>query len=255
MNALKYESAADIKLYNRILINESGKIRTRAHFHDSVEIMLVTEGVADVNVNSVTKSVGVGDLVVCNSFDIHSYDGDFSDIVLIFASAFLPFYGGEYGVLENFIKLSEEEYNLLTKKIYEINKNFEVANVHLKQSFILEIIGELIEKHGVTKAHPSDVQIKMKDVLLYIDEHFNENLTLEYLADKFAYSKNYFSYLFNGFTGMSLSDYLGSVRVQKIIKYKKSLKEKASVSEILEFSGFNSAKTYYRALSKFNKKS
>jgi two-component system response regulator YesN len=78
-------------------------------------------------------------------------------------------------------------------------------------------------------------------IVEFIHEHYQENLTLTSLSQKFGYSPNYFSGLFNRYLGTGVSQYLNSVRIQKSI----ALLQEKSVEEIAHACGYNSPQQYY----------
>lgn len=57
----------------------------------------------------------------------------------------------------------------------------------------------------------------VRDCLNYIDFHYQEILSLQLLAEKFMISKNYLSTLFHKEVGMTLTDYINSIRVRHAI--------------------------------------
>ena len=85
------------------------------------------------------------------------------------------------------------------------------------------------------------------EVLRYIGEHCGEPLSVRSLADRFGYTPNYFSALFNRYTAAHFRDYLGSVRLQKAEALRA---DGAGIGEAALQSGFLSPNTYYRALAR-----
>jgi len=55
----------------------------------------------------------------------------------------------------------------------------------------------------------------VETVKRYIDEHYNENLSLNMLADMVHISPNYFSYLFSNTVGQSFMEYVMTKRIEK----------------------------------------
>lgn len=55
----------------------------------------------------------------------------------------------------------------------------------------------------------------ISDILAYIDAHCTEQITLESLSREFGYNKSYFSRLFNGYIGTSLSNYVNFVKLNR----------------------------------------
>lgn len=83
---------------------------------------------------------------------------------------------------------------------------------------------------------PSNTNIRK--ALVFIHEHFQEQITLAMVADAAGYSPAYFSQCFSHFLGTSFQNYLSSLR----LRYAKNLllSSDFSVSECAERAGFNS---------------
>jgi two-component system response regulator YesN len=74
-----------------------------------------------------------------------------------------------------------------------------------------------------------------------VDEHFNEDLTLDDLAKHFGYSKYYFSNLFNKHFKTNLKNYVNQVRIAKAVK----LLKKYSINEVSGMCGYNSLQAFF----------
>ena len=84
----------------------------------------------------------------------------------------------------------------------------------------------------------------MAEVIRYVDEHYNEKLTLDGLAAHFGYSKYYFSRLFNRTFNCSLTSYVNSVRARAVDEKHGSGKK----TDIIIESGFGTLSSYYRTV-------
>jgi two-component system response regulator YesN len=78
----------------------------------------------------------------------------------------------------------------------------------------------------------------VRNVIQYIDEHYNENISLKRLGDTFHASPNYISRLFKQEVGRGLFDYINVIRIGKAKELLKDYRYK--IYEIAEMVGFNS---------------
>jgi transcriptional regulator GlxA family with amidase domain len=92
----------------------------------------------------------------------------------------------------------------------------------------------------------------MKDILIYINVHMDEPLTLTILAQKALVSPAHFSRVFKETTGIGLVVY---VNTKRIIKAKELLQEtNHTIAHIAEMCGFESMPQFYRTFKKYNEK-
>lgn len=85
-------------------------------------------------------------------------------------------------------------------------------------------------------------------ILIYLDSHFSEELSLEHLAKEFGVSRFRLSRLFSGKLRTSFPDYVNSRRLE-YARYLLSATE-ASVTDIALESGFGSSRSFFREFKK-----
>lgn len=81
-------------------------------------------------------------------------------------------------------------------------------------------------------------------LLSYIEQHFDEKLTLEEMAERCSYNKSYFSRLFKEYTGIPFTSYLKNVRIKKaalMIKETDML-----IEEIISRCGYNDKTKFFK---------
>ena len=83
----------------------------------------------------------------------------------------------------------------------------------------------------------------------YIDEHLEEDLQLTTLADRFHFNPSYLSRLFKNVTGVNLSDYIFSCRMEESKKLLGN--EYIKVEEVARKVGYQSAKSFSRLFKRF----
>ena len=87
----------------------------------------------------------------------------------------------------------------------------------------------------------------VRGVLLYLDEHYKEKLTIEEIADNLHYSKSYLSHAFKEITHYSLIGYINLLRCQNATSL---LLEGKSVTVAATESGFSENSYFTRVFKK-----
>lgn len=91
---------------------------------------------------------------------------------------------------------------------------------------------------------------RMMEIIDYLDENYkNPNLTISLISDNFNLNASYLSRIFKKLMGISLSEYIHKVRINKAIELMH--KDKLSVREISEMVGYNNVLTMNRAFKKY----
>ena len=84
----------------------------------------------------------------------------------------------------------------------------------------------------------------------YIQENYQQNLSLDSVAYCFGYSKEYFSKKFKQVVGKNFLSYLNDFRLQKAIELLNDPERDLTFNEICTKCGFNNSATLYRHLKK-----
>ncbi len=80
--------------------------------------------------------------------------------------------------------------------------------------------------------------------LRYIDEHYMEDLTIDFIASKALLSKSYFCYFFKVVTGQTFVEYLNSLRISHAMTFLKRTNNK--VLDICYMTGFKNISHFNR---------
>lgn len=238
-----YESAADINKYFCVMKTDDNF--TPAHFHNSMEIVLVTGGVERIVINGVERVLREGDIAVCNSFDVHYYESleRAQSTVIILSEEYTARYRELFeGELASFLPRCEYTGELMA--LFETLYRNRSENRLIVSGYVDVILGTL------RKAYPDSVSVsrsngnRLSDILVYIEENFDSDLSLKSVSAHFGYSVNYFSALFNRFTGMHFRDYINRLRIARADML---IGSGCKVGDALARCGFDSPNSYYRA--------
>lgn len=114
-----------------------------------------------------------------------------------------------------------------------------IANMHSFQelkSYLTHFVESYIKL--LRDKGQKSIRNDVLEALKYIEEHYNEDITLPDVADYICISKNHLSYLFKKETGKTFSDYLIQYRIDKAKEFF-SADTKSTVSDIAEKTGFH----------------
>ena len=110
--------------------------------------------------------------------------------------------------------------------------------------YIHVILGLVMDKIFLdTDAQSHDSLIPSK-MLLYVNENFRSEITLDTLASKFGYHKSYVSRYFKQCFQVGFCEYLSAVRLKNAMILMNE--QKHSITHCAMESGFNSMRTFYR---------
>lgn len=244
-----YEQNADNFAY--ITLMHGHENFTHAHFHNSIEILFVANGEFVVRGNGEECKLVKGDIFFADNFVTHLYrsgeNAEYYIIVMsdIYMNNFRSVYGNK--IFPMFMTEHKNETDLIFSTLAQTFKEWKNYNSLMKHGFadlILGLIARIYEPESI-KTHKEGLFIA--DVLRYIDTNYDQPLSLLSVSDKFGYSPNYFSTLFNRYTDMSFREYLNRVRVRETAAMLKT-DPNLSLAKAARLCGFVSLNTYYRAV-------
>ncbi len=222
------------------------------HLHKQFELMYVLSGEITVTINNETKELFPGDIAVSFPNTIHSLKtpGDSRILLMIFDSylADIPSVNPlKKKPLSAFIAADRlhKDIPYCMNALLNIPKPYEAgSDSSLVKGYLTVILCRLLENLELTQGQADDLNL-VHQVLVYIDEHFTDPLTLEQIAGKLNTSKYYLSRIFHNQFHTSFNLYLNNQRI-RMAKYLLSSTD-LSVTEISFQSGFESMRTFYRA--------
>ena len=94
----------------------------------------------------------------------------------------------------------------------------------------------------------STLSPRIRKIVAFIEQHAREDLSLENVAERFGMHKVYLAKVFKDETGMSVNEYIRTVRMEqaKLLLEKSHIK----ISAVVETLGFNNAQTFYNLFKK-----
>lgn len=226
------------------------------HFHSSLEFVYVKNGQISAILDSHYFIASAGDFIIVPSYTIHSYvTKNFSDTyVFTIPLDTIPSY---HSVLEKktftslLLKSSSMNHEIihcLEALLYYTADDKLLPSSGIIKGYTYVFLGLLIDKIGLSEATEQKLTSLVQNILVYIQEHFREPLSLEQLASVFGYSKSRFSHIFNQYFGCSMSDYINGLRSRYALELIQENNQ--TITDIALASGFESLRTFYRAFHK-----
>ena len=242
------------------------------HWHDELEIIYVEEGSLQVKIGDREYEGQAGDVFFVNTRELHlmgSSDTGVRYYTILFPLTFISFQTVDelerklLAPLRNSQLLfpeyiendrSRDKILPILQKLTRLNyyeRNEEIrqeafVKQHLHTRFLLlELVQCLYEEHAFLQPltnHNSNLQ---REILLFIQSHFAEKLTLKMLAEEFHLSEKYVSRYFVENFHLTFSNYVIHLRLTEARKLLESTE--LSVTEIAFQAGFPNVSYFIRS--------
>lgn len=231
-----------------------------SHWHKEIELIYVSAGSCRINVGDQSFLAKGGDLVICDSGSIHysdSYEEKNTLHFLIFDPGIIStVYEFSRFTCPHVTRTQLEEYGLAVM-LEELFKTVE-RELTERESYYQDIVKARLrefwyllkrrlprESSQTASYHKRTAQLyDFQKLLSYMEEHYNENITLEYAAEQMNFSPSHFSKIFKRLTGINFVNYVNMLRVEKAMELLQSTPKK--MTEIGLSCGFNNVRTFNR---------
>ena len=202
-----------------------------AHFHSAVELILVEEGALVAMQEGRSRVACAGEIIVNSSYTIHGYTtpAHVHTIVATIPLATVPSlqtalsqkrFAADIVCAEEAAECAHL-LQLAANPVHEQNQNY-------INGLNLAVLALLMEKVG----------------LMYLQNHFSEELTVAGTAAQFGYSAGRFSHIFNARVGCSFTRYVNGLRCRMA---EKVLRESnMPLMDVASACGFSSMRTFHR---------
>lgn len=216
------------------------------HFHDQLELMLISKGTAIVSVDFQQYTLTAGDILFLFPNRIHHKEkSDSPNTLLRFGLNRCPAYTN---IFENKIPISPVLKSLGTKNeiqylFSQITLEFQKKqpfSASIMDGYINALIGLLLRECELQECIYTNVTLEMK-VISYCAKNFRDNISLDQISNEFGISKYYLSHLFSQRVGIGLFDFITTLRLNEACRLL-SYGEKAAY--VAMASGFSSIRVF-----------
>ena len=230
-----------------------------AHWHNDLEINLVSKGQVRFYVGGQKKDRSAGGVCLVSSGEVHSAatvfegtDENASGITLLIQHDFLTSVIPNYDRITFADPLKREEEKIVAylariEELYEGQKDVSVSVRIL--GLVCQILSVLLEECAIEK-DSVDVNYwkdseRQKIILDYIHLNYDQPLRQGELAEKFHFSREYFCRFFKRYTGQTFKEYLTGYRLTHAEQMLRS--SGSSIVEIAHCNGFPDEQSFIRA--------
>ncbi|MDY3920367.1 MAG: AraC family transcriptional regulator [Candidatus Limivivens sp.] len=243
------------------------------HWHPEIELTCVLSGKMEYHVNESIYELKEGEGIFGNSNTLHSGFQKEGKSCYYLSITFHPrfLYGYESSGLQtkyvNFItendnwssmKLQKDvewhqEIISEMKEIYELSKNEPIdyeLQVHILLMKIWQKLFRWFSSLPEQTAQPQKNIQRLREMVAYLQEHYNQKVTLEDVADYVNICKSECCRFFKKYMNMTIFEYLMFLRIQNSLPL---LKQGESVTRIADLVGFSSSAYYGQIFKRYMK--
>ena len=231
---------------NTLVCGRVSSPTTYFHFHSHIEIYYVISGKIEMIINERQRVLTAGEVAIAFSYDAHGYRKlcDSEAIYLIiptdYCSEFLPYINAKR---TDFPFISDRDTVKVVSAALEalLLEESEIS----KKGYVYVILGAILEKLPTIEGQASYSNESFTNILIYISNHFREDISLSDTAKEFGYNSSYVSRAFRDTFGISFIKYVTLLRLRESLRLLRT--EKMSITECAMESGFGSMRSFYRA--------
>ena len=216
-------------------------------FHKNMEILYVTKGCLDFNINGTAVRIAEGDICFTFPYIIHDNDRQTAEYVLISFDPELctPFSAELFNQVPRHPCIYRDAIPRIVPEL--ITRSAEIYDKITHQTdstivgYITAIIGECLsalELFPINTANANTVQ----EILIYCAENYRNEISLKRIAEDLHLSPNYISSIFAKKLKISLRDYINNMRTIEATQLLTHTDKR--ITEIMQECGFKNQSTF-----------
>ena len=233
------------------------------HTHECCEILFCIKGGRNFLIDDKIYKINDGDIFIINQFEAHKITFEVDCPIERFTLQIHPefifststdltdlskcFYIRNKNT-SNCLSLSSPDKEYLLGLFLSLKNDYDYGDDVMKKSIIMQLLTFVNQKFITDHSADECVEDKrLKNAILYINNNFSEELSLEILAKNSYTSVNQLCKLFKTSLGTTVMKYVTGKRISQAKKY---LQNGMSVSETAEKCGFNDYSNFIRVFTK-----
>lgn len=235
----------------------NGNYNRAKHWHRSVEIFLVLEGSLEFFIDNTSIPLEAADFVIVNPNEIHSIKAPNPNTTIVVQIPLSCFSGyleeEDYAV---FSKQSREDNGILTEliaRMYETYQDKKFGYELKVKGLFYEMLYILITRFMKAEEDQGSIRQKrnldrLSRITSYMKKNYNQDITLEGVADEFGFSPTYLSRMFKRYADVSYKAYLLDLRTE--YSFREMMNTDHSLSQVAVNNGFPNSRAFAKAFVK-----
>lgn len=234
----------------RFYLSEDNGSYVSPHWHDSLEMIYVLEGSITLVYENRKNVLHVNEFTIINSRVIHSVvSGKNRALVLQIPKEVLKKYVSDFEAYMFEIDMQPQndvERTKLNKMKKIFTDMYVVYDIQPEgyllrfNSLLYELLFNLIHSYSVkmtqNRIEKNNRKLqKVDEVMVYVKKHYREKMTIHSIALNFGYSDDYLAKLFKQEIGMTIIEYLYTIRITKV--YQELIHSDKNIQEIFDEHG------------------
>ena len=264
-NTRQYMLSKDFEIY---YYNDHNLKKVALHSHDYYEFYFFLEGDVSIEVNGKNYPVQFGDIMLMppnipHRPIIHSLNEPYRRFVFWISQEYFqhllqisPDYGYwvQYTLLsQNYLFRNDRiTFNAVQAKVLRLIEEMQSdrfgreAQISLYVNDLVLYLSRLAHEKITPKKKREEYSL-YRNVMIYIEENLEENLSLEKLAEEFYVSKYHIAHIFKENLGMSIHQYITKKRLKLC---REAIRGNMSITKAYQTFGFGDYSSFYRAFKK-----
>lgn len=239
----------------RLFTSENNSFAT--HLHKQIELMVVLEGSLTLTVDHVSRTLHAGDHALIFPNQLHTLQTVGSSKILLcifdgdFCHSYRKYFLNNIPAANNFAveqlsshsKTAVDGLLLLTGE-FPRGTRIPAPILALAEGYLTLLLADIFaHMELVPRTVSEDLELEQK-LLIYLETHYTEDLSLEILSREFGVSRFTLSRLFTDKLHTSFTYYVNSKRLEYACNL--LLSTDLSVTQIALDAGFGSSRTFFR---------
>lgn len=264
-NTRQYMVSKDFEIY---YYNDHNLTKVDRHTHNYYEFYFFLEGDISIQIDKETFPIRHGDILLVPPMIphrpiIHSLEIPYRRFVFWVSCDYwndLIQLSPDYGYLMQYVQTGRQyifhndpiTFNTVQSKVLRLLEEIHSerfgrsAQISLCVNDLVLCLNRLIYERTVP--HPQNENLDLYQQLLkYIEQHLDEDLSLETLSKKFYVSKYHIAHIFTDNLGISIHQYITKKRLTLC---REAILGKSSITEVYTTFGFGDYSSFYRAFKK-----